>query len=167
MMRDWRGGGQPAAIGTSTGAPTVPRGDSQSMAFRLTKKETATTRSEQIVLRRIVPPATGTDSAARVYRASGGRHPTRAESTVTVLLSPKKMARDAPLHGQRCFCGGAGESAPPAVRTVGAAVHRQHDHLGADVDPRIENRDVFIGKADATGRHAGAMVPARWCRECR
>ena len=46
---------------TSTGARTMPRGDSQSMAFRLTKNETATTAiASRMVLRlsaeRIVPP---------------------------------------------------------------------------------------------------------------
>src|SRR5258705_6602464 len=43
-----------------------------------------------------------------------------------------------------------------AVRIVGAAVYRQHDHLGADVDAGIEVCDVFIGEADATGRNPGA-----------
>src|SRR6266436_7702299 len=43
-----------------------------------------------------------------------------------------------------------------AVRIVGAAVHRQHDHLGADLDPRIEIGDVLIGETDATGRNLGA-----------
>ena len=37
-----------------------------------------------------------------------------------------------------------------------AAVHRQHDHLGADIDPRIEIGDVFIGETDAPGRYMGA-----------
>jgi len=62
---------------------------------------------------------------------------------------------------QRCIVAGVGESAPLAVRTVGAAVHRQHDHLGAAVDSRIEIGDVFVGKADATGRHPGADGPRR------
>src|SRR5687768_6404705 len=43
-----------------------------------------------------------------------------------------------------------------AVRIVGAAVHRQHDHLGADIDPRIEVGDVFIGQAQATRGDVGA-----------
>jgi len=43
MMRELRGAGGSGGNWTSTGAPTVPRGDSQSMAFRLTKNETATT----------------------------------------------------------------------------------------------------------------------------
>jgi hypothetical protein len=33
---------------------------------------------------------------------------------------------------------------------IGATIrHRQHDHLGADADPRIEIRDVFVGEAEA------------------
>ncbi|GCC46022.1 hypothetical protein chiPu_0030038, partial [Chiloscyllium punctatum] len=36
--------------------------------------------------------------------------------------------------------------------TVG---HRQHDHLGADADPRIEVGDVLIGEAQATGGDMG------------
>ena len=51
---------------------------------------------------------------------------------------------------------GVGELAPLAVRIVGAAVHRQHDYLGTDVDPRIEIGNVFVGEADATGRNLGA-----------
>src|SRR5260370_37115385 len=43
-----------------------------------------------------------------------------------------------------------------AVRIVGAAVHRQYDHLGADVAAGIEVCAVFIGEADATGRKPGA-----------
>jgi hypothetical protein len=53
------------------------------------------------------------------------------------LLSQAKMARRPRHRHATLLCGGAGESALPAIRTVGAAVHRQHDHLGADVDPRI------------------------------
>ena len=33
---------------------------------------------------------------------------------------------------------------------IGAAIrHRQHDHLGADADPRIEIADVLVGEAEA------------------
>src|SRR5437867_2964193 len=40
---------------------------------------------------------------------------------------------------------------------IGAAIrHRQHDHLGADADPRIEIADVFVGEAEAAGGNAGA-----------
>ena len=61
MMLELRGAGGSGGNSTSTGAPTVPRGDSQSMVFRLTKNETATTAiASRIVLkltaRRIVPP---------------------------------------------------------------------------------------------------------------
>src|SRR5215472_4004563 len=34
---------------------------------------------------------------------------------------------------------------------VGATLHRQHDHLGADADARVEIGDVLVGEADATG----------------
>jgi hypothetical protein len=56
-----RGAGGSGGNSTSTGALTWPRGASQSMAFRLTKNETATTAiASRIVLRltarRIVPP---------------------------------------------------------------------------------------------------------------
>src|ERR1019366_514348 len=61
MMLELRGAGGSGGNSTSTGAPTVPRGDSQSMVFRLTKNETATTAiPSRIVLRftarRIVHP---------------------------------------------------------------------------------------------------------------
>jgi hypothetical protein len=36
----------------------------------------------------------------------------------------------------------ASKPTPLAVRIVGAAVHRQHDYLGTDVDPRIEIGDA-------------------------
>src|SRR5258707_186596 len=39
---------------------------------------------------------------------------------------------------------------------VGTAVHRQHDHLGADVDAGIEIGDVFVGEADAGRGDVGA-----------
>ncbi len=42
-MTELRGAGGSGANWASAGRGTVPRGDSQSMAFRLTKKETATT----------------------------------------------------------------------------------------------------------------------------
>ena len=32
---------------------------------------------------------------------------------------------------------------------IGAAVHRQHNHLGAEADTRIQVRDIFVGEADA------------------
>ena len=50
--------------------------------------------------------------------------------------------------------------AAPAVKTVGAVIHRQHDNFGTDADPRIEIGDVFIGEADAAGRDVGA--DGRW-----
>src|SRR5260370_20777883 len=43
-----------------------------------------------------------------------------------------------------------------AVRILGAAVHRQHDHLGADLDSRIEIGDLRIVETDATGRNLRA-----------
>jgi len=46
--------------------------------------------------------------------------------------------------------GGASELTPLAVRSVGAAVHRLHDYLGTDVDPRIEIGNICVGEADAT-----------------
>ena len=53
------------------------------------------------------------------------------------------------------------------VAEIGAAVHRQHDHLGADLNAGIEVDDVFIGQAQAAGGDAGAdgagaLVP--WMR---
>ena len=56
--RDVGGSGGNSA---STGAPTVPRGASQSMVLRLTKNETATTATPSRIVfaltaRRIVPP---------------------------------------------------------------------------------------------------------------
>ena len=61
MMLEMRGAGGSGGNSASTGAGTAPRGDSQSMAFRLTKNETATTAiASRIILsrigRRIVPP---------------------------------------------------------------------------------------------------------------
>ena len=38
-MTELRGAGGSGGNSTSTGAPTVPRGDSQSIVFRLTKNE--------------------------------------------------------------------------------------------------------------------------------
>jgi hypothetical protein len=56
-MLELRGAAGSGGNSTSTGAGTVLRGDSQSMAFRLTKNETATTATpSRIVFRRIVPP---------------------------------------------------------------------------------------------------------------
>ena len=60
ITREARGAGGSGGNSTSTGAPP-PRGDSQSIAFRLTKNETATTAiAIRIVLRSIlngiVPP---------------------------------------------------------------------------------------------------------------
>src|ERR1700726_2711552 len=52
-------------------------------------------------------------------------------------------------------------SAVLAARIVGAAVHRQYDHLGADIDAGIKVGDVIIGQADATGRNMGADGPRR------
>src|SRR3954469_5949853 len=39
---------------------------------------------------------------------------------------------------------------------IGAAVHRQHDYFGADIDAGIQVRDVLVGEADAAGRYPGA-----------
>src|ERR1700733_1900297 len=60
-MAELRGAGCSGGNWTSTGALVVPRGASQSIAFRLTKNDTATTAiASRIVLRlsarRIVPP---------------------------------------------------------------------------------------------------------------
>ncbi len=61
MITELREAGGSGGNWASAGAATVPRGDSQSMAFRLTKNETTTTAiASRIVLRltarRIVPP---------------------------------------------------------------------------------------------------------------
>src|SRR5882724_13344202 len=59
----------------------------------------------------------------------------RMRNELPCSLMVRDGARAPPHHEEQ-------QSAPPAVRSVGAAVHRQHDHLGADVDPRIEIGDV-------------------------
>ena len=61
------------------------------------------------------------------------------------------------VGSRACLSGGTwgevpGEnSALLAGRILGAAIHRQHDHLGADVDARIEVGDILVGQADAAG----------------
>src|SRR5882724_13054766 len=47
-------------------------------------------------------------------------------------------------------------SATRAHRVLGAAVHRQYDHLGANADPRIQISDILVGEADAAGRDVSA-----------
>ena len=61
MMLELRCAGGSGGNWTSTGARTVPRGDSQSIAFRLTRNETATTAIPirivfRLIGRRIIPP---------------------------------------------------------------------------------------------------------------
>jgi hypothetical protein len=61
MMLELRGAGGNGGNSTSTGALTVARGDSQSIAFRLTKNETTTTviasrTGLRLAAGRIVPP---------------------------------------------------------------------------------------------------------------
>ncbi len=57
MMLDERGAAGSGGNSTMAGALTVPRGDTQSIAFRLVKNETATTATPiKMALRRIVPP---------------------------------------------------------------------------------------------------------------
>src|SRR5713226_145307 len=73
-MLELRGAGGSGGNSTSTGAPTVPRGDSQSMVFRLTKNETGTTVIaskivSRLTVRRILPPDRFN---RRVYRAGTG-----------------------------------------------------------------------------------------------
>ena len=75
MMLDARGAGGSGGSSTSTGARTAPRGATQSIAFRLTKNETASAATpSRIILgligRRIVPPDCST---GEFYRAGKGR----------------------------------------------------------------------------------------------
>ena len=57
MMLELRGAGGSGGNSTSTGALIAPRGDSQSMIFRLAKNETAITAiASRIVFKRIVAP---------------------------------------------------------------------------------------------------------------
>src|ERR1700733_14359272 len=57
MMLELRGAGGSGGNSTSPGALIAPRGDSQSMIFRLAKNETAITAiASRIVFRRIVAP---------------------------------------------------------------------------------------------------------------
>src|SRR4051794_31165985 len=60
-------------------------------------------------------------------------------------LSNQKWRGDRAIFPTAC----RERSAALAVRIVGAAVHGQYDHLGADADPRIEIADVFIGETQA------------------
>jgi hypothetical protein len=48
----------------------------------------------------------------------------------------------------------AGELTPLAAHIAGAAVHRLHDYLGTDCDPRLDRKQLR-GEVDATGRNAG------------
>ena len=58
--------------------------------------------------------------------------------------------------GAACHTRSANDSADGAAE-IGAAIrHRQHDHLGADADPRIEIRDVLVGEAEAARGNTGA-----------
>src|SRR6185295_11660362 len=75
----WGSGGN----STSTGA-LPPPGDSQSMALRLTKNETAITATAiKIVLRRIVPPGQlpAESTAVRRVGKAGGRERVRCVPT--------------------------------------------------------------------------------------
>src|SRR5580704_14502825 len=97
MMLEIRGADGSGGNSTSTGAGTEPRGDSQSMAFRLIKNETATTAiASRIVLRltakRIVPPYW---LHRRVYRAGSGG------ARVAEGGTPQSLIRDNTTQGAR------------------------------------------------------------------
>ena len=78
MMLDARGAGGSGGNSTSTGAPTLPRGATQSIAFRLTKNETASVATPSRIIfrligRRIVPP----DCSAAEFTGRGRGAPER------------------------------------------------------------------------------------------
>src|ERR1700738_3227399 len=94
MMLELRGAGGSGGNSTSAGAGTVPRDDSQSIAFRLTKNETATTATPSgIVFRRIVPPDW---LRGQVYRAgsAGAIPPGQVHRYSFVMSENQKMAPD-------------------------------------------------------------------------
>ena len=71
-----RGAGGSGGNSTSTGGLTVPRGASQSIAFRLIENETATTATPirivfRCIGRRIVPP----DLSPEAFYRGGGATP--------------------------------------------------------------------------------------------
>src|SRR5262245_11663287 len=165
--REERVAGGSGGSSASTGALPPLRDDRKSMAFRLIKKETATTAAAiRTVLRlrsnfsrlrpsfkrlrssfrRIVPP----ESAGFYKGVEAGARPAWKQG-----LSQhrnKNGAAGAPF----CFHRMLKRSAALVVCVVGAAVHRQHDHLGADVNARVQIHHVLVGQTQAAGRHASA-----------
>src|SRR5712671_623322 len=92
ITRDDRGVGGSGGNSTSTGAP--PRGDSQSMVFRLTKNETTTTAiAVRIVFRSNCRPIVPPDSISRVYRAGEG-----GASDAPAAVSGRPKAKMAPVR---------------------------------------------------------------------
>jgi hypothetical protein len=50
------------------------------------------------------------------------------------------------------------QSTPHPDRIVGVAVDRQRDRVGADIDPCIENADLFIEETDAARPQQAALI---------
>src|SRR4051812_26459114 len=89
--------------------------------------------------------ATACATIARAARAS-------AELTTRLVLETKTapVKAGAVLASKELGLADGGAEIGAAIR------HRLHDHLGADVDPRVEVGNVFIGEAQAAGGNVGA-----------
>src|SRR5882757_5049051 len=161
ITTELRGAGGSGGNWTSAGGWTAARGASQSIAFRLIKNETATTAVPiKIVLRRIggriVPPdrlnsgsSTGKGKAAPVRRIGVHHAALYCEALRRLRHLRRQSKRKRPRRVPEPLCDVRMAVGLTDARTeIGAAIgHRQHDHLGADSDPRIEVDDVFVDEA--------------------
>src|SRR6201996_4151904 len=113
---------------TKSAEPSTPSGSSETQQRRrqiTSYKNTTTSPATDIVRRSRLGeprPAKALMMLEFVSRQTQKRRVERAGFSAKMLLAS-------------LFNGAASQSAPLAARVVGAAVHRQYDHLGPDVDP--------------------------------